>query len=310
MLHELIVDLAESEPVVPVAVIVRGDGVKAASARVAGRRPPVEANGRLRVQVRRRFRDAGERRWCVELLDRRQSSTCALRRPLRELDATADHQQAARGPDRQQRGSVTVLEPVVGAIRDGRVWSNPIEADLRRLAPAADDRQLPATVEEARGQEFGLGSLVARDAVAAPHIDIVVRTDVVHASHANREPIAVRGALEERMPRHRAVDEHVFDPGISRSVAVGTYGCSACPFSAWLTLTSASRVSVSGSCAATVVAAPASSATNADTLRRPTARIGIILFVSRRSCFLKADTTSDSVSAWPAIAWRAGNYRH
>jgi hypothetical protein len=122
--------------------------------------------------------------------------------------AAAQHQDPPRGIKLQQRRAIRLLEEVVAAIVLDGVVADAVEADLRRLAPAAQHRQVAATVEDARRDELRLDALVAGDGVAAAEVDLVVGADVEGAAEAEREAAARVGAVEEWMPAQRPAFEH------------------------------------------------------------------------------------------------------
>ena len=93
VLDRLVVDHLEAERVVRVVVVVQRHAVEAAAAGVAGRRAPVEADRALRVKVG----DLGAesragRPACRPFSTDGDVPLAGLLRPLRELDAAAQHQ--------------------------------------------------------------------------------------------------------------------------------------------------------------------------------------------------------------------------
>ena len=93
-----------------------------------------------------------------------------------------------------------------------RVRPDAVEADLRGLAPAAEERQAAAAVEDARCEELDLGAFVAGDGVAAARVDRVVAADVVVVARAQREAAARIGTREERMPLQPAARDEGVEP--------------------------------------------------------------------------------------------------
>ena len=135
-----------------------------------------------------------------------------LLRPLGELDAAAQDENRRVGKTFRSAERVRLLEAVVGAVVLRAVGADAVKADLGRLAPAAEDRQMAAPVEHPRRDELHLGALVAGDRVAAADVDGVVGADVAAAAHPEREPAARIGAVEEGMPLQRAARDDRVEP--------------------------------------------------------------------------------------------------
>ena len=211
VLDRLVLHEGEPERVVVVAVIVHRGREEAAAARVVGGGAPVEANRALGMQVVDLRAQPGEGVRRVDGLDRRRGPLTRLLGPAGQLRAAAQHEQAAGREDREQSRTVGTLEAVVGAVVVRRVVADAVEADLRRLAPAADHRQLAAAVEQARRVELGLGAFVVRERVAAAEVDRVVAADVGGMADTKREASARVGAVEEGMPAQRAALEEGVD---------------------------------------------------------------------------------------------------
>jgi hypothetical protein len=116
------------------------------------------------------------------------------------------------GKDREECIAVRLLEQVVGAIVLRCVGSETVEADLRRLAPAAHHRQLGPAVEHPRRNELDLGALVILDGIASAHVDVVVGAHVDGAADAKGEAAARIGAVEEGVPPQGAAFYDRVDP--------------------------------------------------------------------------------------------------
>ena len=141
-------------------------------------------------------------------LDTTLDATYTLR--LDELRAlTLQHHVAAGRPEGQGRRSVGLVEQVVRLVVDRVVHPDPVEAHLGCFAPAAEDRQRSAAVEEARRRELRFHPLVPGDGVAAAHIEQVVGADVGHVAHAQGEAAAGVRAGKERVPVQAAGGEDV-----------------------------------------------------------------------------------------------------
>src|SRR4029078_8473308 len=93
------------------------------------------------------------------------------------------------------------------------------------LLPSADDRELAATVKEARRHELRFRKFVTTDAVAPADVERAVRGGVLDVAEAWRKSAPSVRILEERVPLPGAVDEHVLDlcrDALERAGHVGT----------------------------------------------------------------------------------------
>ncbi len=153
-----------------------------------------------RVQSRKGVR-------CVDRVDRRIVAFAGPEIPSRQLQAAMEEQTVPCGPEVEIRRPVRLREAVIRAVVDGRADPGPVVADLRRPAPAADQRQHAAAIEQPRGHERPFESEVALRGGAAAQIDEVVGTDVPAVPGAHGEPAARVRAVEIRMHPDRA-DEH------------------------------------------------------------------------------------------------------
>src|SRR5262245_52818536 len=113
MLNGFVIEPAEAESVVAIAIVVGRNAVDAAAPCIIGGGPPIETKGRLRMQIRGRCSYARQCVGGVLLQDGRITAAAGLQRPFRELDTSADDQQPARRPKRQVRRTVWLLETVV-----------------------------------------------------------------------------------------------------------------------------------------------------------------------------------------------------
>ena len=201
VLDRFVVDLLEAELLVPVGVIVQRDAVEAAAPRIAGRGAPVEPDGALRVQIRG-----------LGCQGRAGLQACTRSRPMGSLPSPGccDHWDSSRPPrsiNRRRVGQnvssarpVRLLEIEVRAIVFRRAHPKAVEGRLCRLAPAAEERQRAAAMEQTRGGELRFDALVAQDRIAAAHIEQVVRAHVMRVPDAEREAAARVRTLEERVP--------------------------------------------------------------------------------------------------------------
>ncbi len=96
MLHDLALDEIEVERSAAIGVVVVGHLIQTARARIAGRRPPVDAGGRRRVDGRRTLAEPRRGGGRVDRLDRRVRPRAFLQRVVLVGDAGAEH----REPDR------------------------------------------------------------------------------------------------------------------------------------------------------------------------------------------------------------------
>ena len=208
MLDGLVVHLREAVQAVRVGEIVKRDAVESAAARVSGRRTRIETDRSLRMQIRRARSETRQRRRRVDRFDRRVAAGAGLLLPLRDFEPAADHERVAMRPDLERRRSVRLLEAVVGAVVLRCVGADPIEPDLRRLAPAAEERQRAAPSEEPQHDELRLEPKVPEERHGAAHVQGVVRTEVRYVAGAQREAAARVRVVEERMPADVAVRQH------------------------------------------------------------------------------------------------------
>ena len=209
VLDRFVVDLPETEPLVLVGVIVQRDAIEAAAPGIPWRRSPVEPDSALRMEIR--GLGAKARQGCrrVHGLDRWEISLAGPQRPLGQFQTSAQHQQAPCRPERQRGRPVRLSKIEVRAIVLRRAHPDAIEGRLCRLAPAAEERQRAAAMEQTRGGELRFDALVAQDRIAAAHIEQVVRAHVMRVPDAEREASAIVRTLEERVPARHAVDQDV-----------------------------------------------------------------------------------------------------
>ena len=183
---------------------------EAAPAGIPGRRAPIESDGALSVYVGRLGAKSRQFFGRVPGFNRRERPLSRLLRPSAVLDSPAQHEGATCREDSEERRSVGLLKQVVGAIVLRRVLTDPVKADLSRLAPAAEHRELAPALEHPRRDEFDLRPFVAGKRIAAPQVDQVVAAHVVLVSQPQREAAARIGALEEGMPlQHPALQQRV-----------------------------------------------------------------------------------------------------
>jgi hypothetical protein len=90
-------------------------------------------------------------------------------------------------PRRESGCGVRLLELVAGALVLRRARSDAVKADLCRFAPATEDRQHAAVVEQVRRSELGFGPLVAVQRIAAAHVEQVVRAHVPPVADTERK---------------------------------------------------------------------------------------------------------------------------
>ncbi len=120
----------------------------------------------LRVDVGDVGAETGQRLRSEHGVDRRKRSFARALIPLRPFGAAAERPVAACGRDRESAGADGRLpELVAGAILSREPAPNAVEADLRRFAPAAEERQLAAALEQTRRDELDLGAFVSPVAV-------------------------------------------------------------------------------------------------------------------------------------------------
>ncbi len=162
------------------------------------------------MQIRRLGADAGERQRRVPRFDGRRRPLARTLLPLRPFGAALEQQKFPRRLHGQQRRRVRLAERVVRFIVEHRGLAESEEADLCRLAPAAEQRQAAAAFEQPRCVELDFRALVAGDRVAAADVDVIGRTDVVGIPGAEGEAAAAIGAFEEGMPLHSAAGKDRF----------------------------------------------------------------------------------------------------
>src|SRR6185503_7273938 len=75
----------------------------------------------------------------------------------------------------------------------------------------ADNRQLPAAVEQTRRVEFCLDSFVTQCRVAATEVNLVVRAHEMEVAEAEREPSTRVRAVEKGMPLRHSAREDGFE---------------------------------------------------------------------------------------------------
>jgi hypothetical protein len=100
----------------------------------------------------------------------------------------------------QDRGPIGLVEEIVGAVVLRRVRADAVEADLRRLAPAAENGEVAAAIEHSRRDELGLDAFVPGNGVAAADVERVIGAEVLVVAEAEREAAAGVCALEVRVP--------------------------------------------------------------------------------------------------------------
>ena len=211
MLNRLVVDLTKPERVVAVGVIVSGDPVEPAAPCIAGRLARVDTNCGLRVKVGGVCVKSGQGSRGIDRIDRQRRSFPRLEVPFRHLEAAAHQKQPSRGPNRQRRRSVRLLEPI-GQVFLGRlVHPDAVERDFGGVAPAAADVQVRAAVEQAREVVLRFGELVRPDAVAAAHVQRAIGAGMERVSAPDGEPTAAVGRLEERVQPDHLAGESFFD---------------------------------------------------------------------------------------------------
>src|SRR6185503_6021529 len=120
----------------------------------------------------------GQCRRGEDVVDRLNPAGTRLESPPRELETTTQQEEFARRTHGEERRSVWLFEAVVRAIVLRRVHAESVEADLRRIAPSSENRQVSATIEQAGRDEFGLDAFVVLDAVAATHVQGAVGREV------------------------------------------------------------------------------------------------------------------------------------
>ncbi len=250
-------DLKAEVVVLVLVVVQRGRKVRA-TAGVSGRRAPVQPDRALRVQVIDLGTQSGERLRSVDLLDRRGVRLTRFLLPLRELGATAQHQEPAARKDGEERRTVGLLEEIVRLVVFRAVWTDAVEADLRRFAPAAGRHQLGAPVEHPRRAELGLDPLVILNGVAAAEVERVVGADVEGAASAESEAAARIRALEVRMPgQTAALQEFVELSEVLSRRLFGSYGRRVGTFAACSASIAACRVDAVEVCGGATLAAGA-----------------------------------------------------
>ena len=190
VLHRFVVDLLEAVEIVRIAEIVKGDAVESAAARVSGRRPRIDADRRLGVQVGDLRAEAGQGLRRVDLFDRGNA-------PEPDVCSHSEASTPARSRSTRRVGrtvSIAVpygcLKPIIGSLLLRAVGAEAEEADLGRFPPAGDDRQHPAPIEEPRREKLPLDPLVAARRDAAAYVERAVRPDVGPVARTNGEPAA------------------------------------------------------------------------------------------------------------------------
>src|SRR5581483_8304120 len=126
VLQRFVINLLEAVEIVRVGEVVEGDAEKSAAPRVAGRLARIETDGALRVQVGHLGAEAGQRLRRIDLVDRRVASVSVSLRPLRRFDAGAQEEKSPPRSHREHRGSVWLLESVVGARGFGRLGAEAV----------------------------------------------------------------------------------------------------------------------------------------------------------------------------------------
>src|SRR6185503_20949181 len=138
------------------------------------------------MQIRRRGPQARQLPRRVDDIDRWKLALAGPLRPFGKLRASVQHPEASCRPERQARRAVWLSKVETGAIVLRRIHADPVELRLCRLAPAADNRQLPAAVEQTRRVEFCLDSFVTQCRVAATEVNLVVRAHEMEVAEAER----------------------------------------------------------------------------------------------------------------------------
>src|SRR5262245_25905714 len=100
-------------------------------------------------------------------------------------------------------------EGIARLIAFRRPISHAKEPDLCCLAPAAENGQLAATVEQMRRCELRFDAFVAGNAVAAAQVDEGVGADGTLIAGAEREAASGVRARKERIPGDSLIDEDV-----------------------------------------------------------------------------------------------------
>ena len=134
------------------------------------------------------------------------ATTGTARAPPRSISRRRVGQSVKRGRP------VRLSKIEVRAIVFRRAHPKAIEGRLCRLAPATEERQRAAAMEQTRRGELRFDALVAQDRIAPAHIEHVVRAHVMRVPDAEREAAAIVRTLEERVPARHPVDQDVLGP--------------------------------------------------------------------------------------------------
>src|SRR4029453_3210602 len=111
-------------------------------------------------------------RW-IYALGRGPAGSC-LQVPPRHFKAAAQQKESTCGPQRQQRRPIRPFEPVVRTIVRGAIYPDAGKGNRGGVAPAAEQRHLSSSMEQARRDKLRLGSFIGFDAVTATDIDVTV----------------------------------------------------------------------------------------------------------------------------------------
>ena len=150
MLYDLGLEAIEAVGVAGIVVGVIAQVVEPARSRIARRGPPVDTGARSRVEVGGLGVEAWHFGGVEGFFDRWRVAEALGGRVGLDAQANAEDDRED-GPDLRVGARVPAFEAVVGSIVARRVGcSQPVEAHLRRVAPAGSRAQVEATAGESR----------------------------------------------------------------------------------------------------------------------------------------------------------------